>query len=670
MYNPNGYPSQGIAMPNGSVQAPKTTNLYYETFQKLLAMGAFKSLTSNRSESASGTAIEKFSPNNVRRVILGLDGIYVQFYVGTSAFVKKSNVVEVTINDQLIQELVSDTTKSTPVLKVLHGDRKALIGERIFSSIEEIIILNQPIGFEGTFNNTGLDWFMQGEQVKKSFKRLRAVGIITEPVSLKEFLEENKHLIDDPLELVLGKTQRSKVGTMVADENYIIRTSLRPQYYKMDEEGGALWKYFQKVKALHEERILKEVQESSTSSDNSSDEAPWYAPRLPFVLSRVSKLYGAVNACDEKRFSLIEQSVLDRVSGEANRYLAHLLELKALSMEEVIEIDTKSSLPEASIAHLKPVRQLLVLAKGLVKNPSCYEPVGHSLVGIYSALAELVRALVHSNEPDLELPKELDYAIQLKALFPSSERFVEGVGVFTPILEKLLQRSLRASEGGSHELSLVSEEVPASDLASELEPLHRRFGVRVSSTGVELPQTVESDNFSSYMEALESEYGVSDFFDLADDLVGRSAIDSLLELGEQGQVRPVFMELYKSFVSKLAFPDNVPAPILAYRSDRLRTLRLLEILSSVLVLNTDTADVFLTFLKRNSGTFSFPAHTPEGYQTLFSIVYRSSSNVIKYKDLLKALKKTFEIPSTQVSRKINVASLFEQADKLARGEKQ
>ena len=43
-------------------------------------------------------------------------------------------------------------------------------------------------------------------------------------------------------------TEFNYVGALFNDDLYYTHTALRPQYYEMDEEGGALWNYFQEVK--------------------------------------------------------------------------------------------------------------------------------------------------------------------------------------------------------------------------------------------------------------------------------------------------------------------------------------------------------------------------------------------------------------------------------------
>lgn len=229
----------------------KVTNKYVENFERLLCAGAYKQLKERKDKGITEGIISKFSPNNVRRVILGLDGIYVQFYVSPVNFKAKEQFVPITFTEQLGTELSAES-KSTPVTKVLRGDNRSLFGSRVFSSVEEIIVLSSSPEVQGyLLDNHGLDWFLdpsRKQTVESSFKRLRAVGLVEDSVTCKEFVESHREQINDPYGLILRDTDLNFVGALFNDDLYYTHTALRPQYYEMDEEGGALWNYFQEVK--------------------------------------------------------------------------------------------------------------------------------------------------------------------------------------------------------------------------------------------------------------------------------------------------------------------------------------------------------------------------------------------------------------------------------------
>lgn len=229
----------------------KVTNKYVENFERLLCAGAYKQLKERKDKGINEGIISKFSPNNVRRVVLGLDGIYVQFYVSPVSFKAKEQFVSITFTEQLGTELSAES-KSTPITKVLRGDSRSLFGSRIFSSVEEIIVLSSSPEVQGyLLDNHGLDWFLdpsRKQTVESSFKRLRAVGLVEDSVTCKEFVENHREQINDPYGLILRDTELNYVGAVFNDDLYYTHTALRPQYYEMDEEGGALWNYFQEVK--------------------------------------------------------------------------------------------------------------------------------------------------------------------------------------------------------------------------------------------------------------------------------------------------------------------------------------------------------------------------------------------------------------------------------------
>ena len=243
LYN-NLQAGQGVAL-------TKVTNKYVENFERLLCAGAYKQLKERKDKGITDGIISKFSPNNVRRVVLGLDGIYVQFYVSPVNFKAKEQFVPITFTEQLGLEL-SMGSKSTPITKVLRGDSRSLFGSRVFSSVEEIIVLSSSPEVQGyLLDNHGLDWFLdpsRKQTVESSFKRLRAVGLVEDSVTCKEFVESHREQINDPYGLILRDTELNYVGALFNDDLYYTHTALRPQYYEMDEEGGALWNYFQEVK--------------------------------------------------------------------------------------------------------------------------------------------------------------------------------------------------------------------------------------------------------------------------------------------------------------------------------------------------------------------------------------------------------------------------------------
>lgn len=230
---------------------------YTLAFNDILTQGAHKQLES------SGEIIKNFSPNNVRRVIIGLDGIFVQYYVSNGVS-RKEFFQELKMTDRLLEEVCDPNNVYRSPLMLLRGKGKV---NRIYSSIEEIIVLHKNPNFPEPFNNSGIDWFINAEDISSSFKRLRCVTLIDEPVTMQMVLKSVQTHIQNPLITVSDRIPFQHRTKVFNDELYLTRTSLRPQYYELDSSGGALDNYFNKVKEMYKQmQVAKQRYESEPKS--------------------------------------------------------------------------------------------------------------------------------------------------------------------------------------------------------------------------------------------------------------------------------------------------------------------------------------------------------------------------------------------------------------------
>lgn len=222
---------------------------YYKALDAILTSGGKKQMENG------AEVIKNFSPNNLRRLILGLDGIFAQFYV-SNGVTKTEHLQELQMTDRLLPEVCESNTNFKAPLNLLRG----LGGSsRVYSSVEEIIILERNPNFPAPFVNTGLKWFAESEQVKTSFKRLRCITIIKEPLTIQQFLSSAEGYLKDPLTTITEKTPFQKEGKMLADKDYLLHTALRPQFYDLDAKGGRLDQRFTKIKELYNQSLLQRV---------------------------------------------------------------------------------------------------------------------------------------------------------------------------------------------------------------------------------------------------------------------------------------------------------------------------------------------------------------------------------------------------------------------------
>lgn len=496
------------------VMTVKTTNVYYETFQKLLARGAYKDLKKRAEQGISATAqpIEKFSPNNVRRVILGLDGIFVQFFVGSSEFQAKQQFQPVNLTEQLIFELVDPNTKSTPVLKVLHGDRKSVMGDRIFSSLEEIVIINSTPNFEGTFNNTGLDWFINNKAtVLKSFKRLRAVSIVTTPITVSDFIEQHKSLLDDPLRVLYNDIQLDKRGGFIAGEDYVTRTSLRPQYYKLDEAESPLAKYFERTKqAYYDNLVTKSNKDGAESKSKSADlgiSAGTLASLVDFTGSFIEEFAMTVP---------VEDMSIDRdaITG-LNSVVSHFT-----SVAQDKSWDTQVGYSGSATG--TPLETLAVMVELWKKNIARFEKGDLiQLQASINSLAYISYKLLDVKGVKDDTPKK--FALTYKRYSDQLERYTKCILRYGTITRDLLQTAY--AEGIEGQVDEVVEEV-VDEIAEEAR------------------------------EEVASEKSGLDYF------------AEIVELHDTGRVRPTMDELYVHLFSWLTGKDVVtPEEVLGQVND-------------------------------------------------------------------------------------------------------
>lgn len=227
-----------------------------------------------------GTRVDKWSPNNLRRLIISPEGVVFQPFVTRGTFFNNSlGVVQFPISEETAYELHGKRT----ILSVLYRDR-------IFSSIEEIVIIPKSPNVPYNLSENEL----QRLQTKiKSFKRLSSVILVKDEIPLKDFIQDNKDALQDkfnPLSKAENKgssLSNSVVMNVVSD--WYNHTSLRPQFYSLDEEGKELQKRFQEVKDYYAN--LNKDSSSSRKSKSSKEKSAKTDETAPNALSKRSKQF-------------------------------------------------------------------------------------------------------------------------------------------------------------------------------------------------------------------------------------------------------------------------------------------------------------------------------------------------------------------------------------------
>ena len=335
----------------------KVKTKYYDKLWAMLTQGATQQLE-GRKEGDNKELIKNFSPNNVRRLILGLDGMFVQFYTSEGTGVtRKQRLQKIELDEELVAQLCHPDYADavyTP-LDMLHKDR-------VFSSIEEIIILGNDKTATYTFVNSGLDWFTRDvTRVARSFKRLRCVTYLDTNESIEEFISSVQDVLDDPLTVVTSVLEDTgKYVTVVNGEDYLLKTSLRPQHYEADAVGGTLANYFERVKALYYEDYKRRLLAHEVVEEDELQLDVFQAVFDKFkqvVLPRYDKV-GVLDACIEDMAKVVADAGVEVDSSRLMVYRG--TDLKREHKQYGVMLDTlfAGGLPEKEVA-LVSVRVLL-----------------------------------------------------------------------------------------------------------------------------------------------------------------------------------------------------------------------------------------------------------------------------------------------------------------------
>ncbi|MEC2463556.1 hypothetical protein P9X10_01395 [Bacillus cereus] len=213
-------------------QIPKDNNSLYNLVWTKLTRGVTEKLNSNES-----FLIDKWSPNNLRRLIISPEGVLFQLFITENTFHKnKIDVVQFPLNEETGIALQKGYTISS-----------VLYRNRVFSSIEEVVIIPRSPKVPYSLSTREIS---QLHNKVSSLKRLANIIIVSDAVSLQDFIKANVEALADPYTL-LKDSEKSNLGNnkiLPYVKDWYKHTSLRPQYYALDETDKRLHKYFKDVR--------------------------------------------------------------------------------------------------------------------------------------------------------------------------------------------------------------------------------------------------------------------------------------------------------------------------------------------------------------------------------------------------------------------------------------
>ena len=264
----------------------KTTIL--DKVESVLYSGASFTNSGNSNDSESSTYSTNYSPNNLKSVILSPEGLVLVFHTTSSN------------QNKLIRRI--NFPQTTDTLAYLSEDKEILsflVGKRVYSSLEEIIIIAQS-GYEPMFKLPKRQLTFVQTQVIPRLKRLRDVIVIPNiPTPLEDFQnyyedklkQDNTTLAQDP-----QLASQQGVSIIPIHENWYSAINLRPSYYKIDEKGGVLHQKFLKAKEIYgngsESAITEELVTQTDDSSSPSDKVRDLTPQDLTDLEQINMLFG------------------------------------------------------------------------------------------------------------------------------------------------------------------------------------------------------------------------------------------------------------------------------------------------------------------------------------------------------------------------------------------
>lgn len=241
--------------------------------------------------------VARWSPNNLRRIIISPDGVLLQYFTTSGAHTNK-----------LLQPVVfKDRNKCSQCF--IDGKYKPivsmLVGKRICSSLEEIIYLTKSSsGLQLPETELRLQELVERSKVQSSEKELldnigdrfvRLRALIFMDLSMQELTSDKEFSknVKNPLFLFADDDYFKGKVIKVYDihkNDWWNHTRLRPQYYGLDAEGGSLSTYFDRVKNIKQteehDNKLKSIKEKGVS-----EKIDKFRPALNEVESKCKLIY-------------------------------------------------------------------------------------------------------------------------------------------------------------------------------------------------------------------------------------------------------------------------------------------------------------------------------------------------------------------------------------------
>ena len=265
-----------------------------------------------------------YSPNNVKRVIIGMDAIMINFHVTGNRYRSNTSVIQVNLMDIKEDYLNGEVTSKNNILRIL-------VEPRVCSCVEEIIfcsknyppsILNAEINtlFEA-IGDVRLSGAEKREKLRSRFVRLDNISVYPETCIsfVNKIKEEAAKSRQNTHDILFKDYYMDAPGYRIdfSDQGeWWESTYLRPKEYYFDLPDGMLAKRLQKVKEDHL-KIVKANKLEEIEDARINEIVEKYAPRFDKLCDLIMKIWNefrqntdAIQGCFKGEFGTGLQKTL------------------------------------------------------------------------------------------------------------------------------------------------------------------------------------------------------------------------------------------------------------------------------------------------------------------------------------------------------------------------
>lgn len=310
------------------------------------------------------TLITNWSPNNVRRLVIGFNFAIVQYYVTGGKYKKLIEIVDF----RKVLQKESEYLQGQNIMKY-KSILTALVDGRICSSVEEIIFSankypQQLLNIDTDLSKLASD----AEKLENRFVRLRQVSIVNLPEeSIIFLLQQAKAPGMLVLDVLKERGTDFKLIYESHKDNWWRGTNLRSKWYSMDNEGGPLSNYFNKLKDKMEEeerqRKLDEI-DSKKSRELIENAIPPLVVMITHVKSLMTKsenVYKNSSIIDKAEWShvLMKESIYKAINIQVAKDIIFVERIRRIDFDKLINACKEYDLGDETVGALTYIRGVI-----------------------------------------------------------------------------------------------------------------------------------------------------------------------------------------------------------------------------------------------------------------------------------------------------------------------